>query len=63
MASAIVTLKVTPNELQFLKVALECYLKNIKASEYKTVDLTPAEQEPGRAVNAAYKLLQDIGMK
>ena len=63
MASAIVTLKVTPNELQFLKVALECYLKNITASEYETVDLAPAEQVPGRAVNAAHKLLQDIGMK
>lgn len=63
MATATVSLKVSPNELQFIRAALECYVKNIKASEYKNVDLAPAEMEPGRAVTKAYKLLQDIGMK
>ena len=63
MAQATVSLKLSPNELQFVRAALTCYLKSVKAGDLKHVDLSPAEHVPGQAVTAAYKLLQDIGLK
>ena len=63
MASAIVTLKVTPNELQYIRAALVCYAANIRAGDYSRMDLTAAGNEPHKAMVAVTKLIQDIGLK
>lgn len=63
MAQAIVTLKVTPRELQYIRVALGCYINSIQAHDYSHVDLSPAENDPGTAATCAHNIVRDIGMK
>jgi hypothetical protein len=63
MAVATVNLKVSPNELQFIKAALECYIGDVKDGDYIHVDLTPAGNEQHKAILITSKLIQDIGLK
>ena len=67
MATAIVTLKVTPNELQHIKAALDCYAEYIEAitrgGSGMYPDLTAAENEPLEAVRTTRRIIQDIGLK
>lgn len=63
MATATVNLRVTPNELQFIKAALECYVGDVKDGDYIHVDLTPAGNEQHRAILITNKLIQDINLK
>lgn len=60
---AVVTIKVTPNELQFLSAALECYALAIRNKKYNMTDLTPAERDPHKALTIAHKLLGDLDLK
>lgn len=59
---AVVTIKVTPNELQYLSAALECYLSVLRGDKPK-LDLTAAEMNPNRAVTVTHKLLGDLDLK